>query len=365
MDAKKTGELIASLRREQDMKQSELAERIGVTNKAISRWETGRGYPDIETLPKLAEALNISIPELLQGERLDQSAPLHPLSLQTELDHSIETVCQYAGQQTKRQKKKIKLLRVLLAALIVFFSLITVILRFLPTALDLYMAAEELLYSSTGFYWSIVGSPDCVIAADYKSLKYLGKTYIPLPVNGYAAVEGEIMVEECQVEGAGFLGKLLFGETLYEVKNVPNQELVYLQTDYDFCISRYFVLETEYDRYSQLMKEAVFENYYATYFNESSYYWDRPIGTELAAAICDAAAGVAIEESVSGNGVMVYCFDENHCFYYYAGCLIDTENGYYWEPVSHCYDVSPGWIYTDQYYPITGLDDELAALFSK
>ena len=281
MDAKKTGELIATLRKDQNLNQAELAERIGVTNKAISRWETGRGYPDIETLPKLAEVLNISIPELLQGERLEQS----------ELEQSIETVCHYAGEQTKRQKKKITLLRVLLAVLIVIFSLITVTLRFLPAALDFYMAAEELLYSSTGFYWSVVGSPDCVVAADYNSLTYLGKTYLPLPVNGYAAVEGEIMVEECQVEGAGFLGKLFFGETLYEVKNVPNQELVYLQTDYDFCISRYFVLETEYDRYSQLVKDAVFDNYYATYFNESSYYWDCPIGTELAAAICDAAAG--------------------------------------------------------------------------
>ena len=364
MDAKKTGDLIATLRKEQNLNQSELAERIGVTNKAISRWETGRGYPDIETLPKLAEVLNISIPELLQGERLVRSASLHSLSLQTELDHSIETVCQYAGQQTKRQKKKITLLRVLLATFILFFSLITVILRFLPAVLDFYMAAEELFYSSTGFYWSVVGSPDCVVAADYNSLTYLGKTYIPLPVNGYAAVEGEIMVEECQVEGAGFLGKLFFGETLYEVKNVPNQELVYLQTDYDFCISRYFVLETEYDRYSQLVKNTEFDNYYATYSNESSYYWDRPIGTELAAAICDAAAGEPTEEAVSGRGVMVYCFDETHCFYYYAGCLIQTQNGYYWEPVKHSYSVSPGWNYTDQYYPVIGFDDELSEIFS-
>lgn len=218
MDAKKTGELIATLRKDQNLNQAELAERIGVTNKAISRWETGRGYPDIETLPKLAEVLNISIPELLQGERLEQSDSFQSLSGQSELDHSIETVCKYAGQQTKRQKKRITLLRVLLAALIVIFSLITVMLRFLPAALDFYMAAEELLYSSTGFYWSVVGSPDCVVAADYNSLTYLGKTYLPLPVNGYAAVEGEIMVEECQVEGAGFLGKLFLAKHCMRLK---------------------------------------------------------------------------------------------------------------------------------------------------
>lgn len=41
MDAKKTGELIAALRKEKDWSQTELAERLGVTNKAVSRWETG------------------------------------------------------------------------------------------------------------------------------------------------------------------------------------------------------------------------------------------------------------------------------------------------------------------------------------
>jgi DNA-binding XRE family transcriptional regulator len=51
MDAKKTGELIAALRKEKGWSQTELAERLGVTNKAVSRWETGRGYPDVEFCP--------------------------------------------------------------------------------------------------------------------------------------------------------------------------------------------------------------------------------------------------------------------------------------------------------------------------
>ena len=361
MDAKKTGELVAQLRREQNMNQSQLAERLGVTNKAISRWETGRGYPDIETLPKLSEVLNISIPELLNGERIQPTATQQ----QPKSDRSLEAVCQIAGEQTRRQKKKFTLLAVLLSVVVLIFTLATFLVRVLPTVLEFCYYAEDLSWSVHNFYWSIVGSPDCVVAADYKSLTYLGETYIPLPMNGYAAVEGEKMVDECQVEGAGFIMKLFFGETLYEVKNIPNQELVYLQTEYDHCVSRYFVLESEYDRYCQILNDAVFENYYATYSNESYYEWDRKIGPELAAAIREAGAGKAAEEPVSGRGVMVCCFDETHCFYYYAGCLRDTENGYYWEPVNHSYDVSPGWNFTDQYYPITGLDDELAALFSK
>ena len=58
MDAAKIGALIAQQRRKLGMTQAELAERIGVTNKAISRWETGRGYPDIELIPDLAKILD-------------------------------------------------------------------------------------------------------------------------------------------------------------------------------------------------------------------------------------------------------------------------------------------------------------------
>ena len=55
MDAKKTGELIARRRKEQGLSQGELAERIHVTDKAVSKWETGRGMPGIDSLEPLAE----------------------------------------------------------------------------------------------------------------------------------------------------------------------------------------------------------------------------------------------------------------------------------------------------------------------
>ena len=68
MDAKKTGLFICLLRKQKGMTQAELAGRIGVTDKAVSRWETGKGFPDISLLPPLAEALGTSVTELLAGE---------------------------------------------------------------------------------------------------------------------------------------------------------------------------------------------------------------------------------------------------------------------------------------------------------
>ena len=70
MNTEMTGQLIAERRRELGLSQSELAEQIHVTDKAVSRWETGRGMPSVDTLEPLAEVLGLSVSELLGGKRL-------------------------------------------------------------------------------------------------------------------------------------------------------------------------------------------------------------------------------------------------------------------------------------------------------
>lgn len=76
MDAKKTGALIAERRKALGLTQKELAGRLIVSDKAVSKWETGAGYPEVTMLPLLAETLGITVDELLAGElRADASAP--------------------------------------------------------------------------------------------------------------------------------------------------------------------------------------------------------------------------------------------------------------------------------------------------
>ena len=70
MDAKATGGLIARRRKEQNWSQGELAERLHVTDKAVSKWETGRGLPSVDLLEPLAEALGLTVSELLSGREL-------------------------------------------------------------------------------------------------------------------------------------------------------------------------------------------------------------------------------------------------------------------------------------------------------
>ena len=60
------GMMISSLRKEKGMTQLELAEKMGVTDKAVSKWERDLSYPDINSIPKLAEIFGVSVDELMQ-----------------------------------------------------------------------------------------------------------------------------------------------------------------------------------------------------------------------------------------------------------------------------------------------------------
>ncbi len=68
------GMMIAELRKEQGMTQLELAEKMGVTDKAVSKWERDLSCPDINSLPNLAAVLDVSVDELMQTKK-ETSAP--------------------------------------------------------------------------------------------------------------------------------------------------------------------------------------------------------------------------------------------------------------------------------------------------
>lgn len=65
-----TGAMIRRLREKQNMTQHQLAEKLNVTDKAVSKWENGHGYPDISLIESLADALGVSIIELFAGENV-------------------------------------------------------------------------------------------------------------------------------------------------------------------------------------------------------------------------------------------------------------------------------------------------------
>ena len=69
MDQIKIGAFLKTLRKEKNLTQEQAAEQLGVSNRTVSRWETGTNMPDISLLLEIAELYGVSIPELIEGER--------------------------------------------------------------------------------------------------------------------------------------------------------------------------------------------------------------------------------------------------------------------------------------------------------
>lgn len=71
MEKNTFGSMVAELRKEKGMTQADLAEKMGITDKAVSKWERDLSYPDIASIPRLAEILGVSVDELLSLKRPD------------------------------------------------------------------------------------------------------------------------------------------------------------------------------------------------------------------------------------------------------------------------------------------------------
>lgn len=105
MDAVKFGYFVAERRKELKMTQKDLAAKIQVTDKAVSKWERGLGFPDINTIESLADALNVSIIELMKSEKQIENVSVDEAVVMDVLDIADKEV----------QKKQLKILIILIA----------------------------------------------------------------------------------------------------------------------------------------------------------------------------------------------------------------------------------------------------------
>ena len=99
MDQEKIGKFILELRKDKKMTQQELANKIGVTDRAISKWENGRGMPDISLMKPLCEILDITLNELISGEKIDKK------EYQKKSDENILKTIKYTNKKTNFFKK--------------------------------------------------------------------------------------------------------------------------------------------------------------------------------------------------------------------------------------------------------------------
>ena len=115
MDAKKLGEFIAGCRKEKNMTQAELAVKINVTDKAVSRWERGIGFPDINTIEPLADSLGVSILELMKAEKITANQVTNE-----EAAEAITDTLHVAKEQQRKERRNIFSILGSLLVLLVF-----------------------------------------------------------------------------------------------------------------------------------------------------------------------------------------------------------------------------------------------------
>ena len=106
MNQRKIGSFLKELRKEKGITQEQMAEELGVSGRTISRWETGSNMPDISLLVEIAEFFDVSIPEIIKGERKSED-------MKDEAKEVAETMSDYAKAEKEQLVKSIRNLSII------------------------------------------------------------------------------------------------------------------------------------------------------------------------------------------------------------------------------------------------------------
>ena len=112
MDPLKTGSIMCEARKKLNMTQKDLADKVYVSDKAVSKWERGICFPDISVLIPLTEVLGISLYDLLKGEKMNKK----------DLEETLKNTITYSNNEVKRKKKKYMLISVVSVLIVIMIS---------------------------------------------------------------------------------------------------------------------------------------------------------------------------------------------------------------------------------------------------
>lgn len=111
MNAQKCGKFITELRKDKNLTQKDLANELNVSDKAISRWETGKGFPDVDSLQSLSKFFSVSINELLAGEKAETKT-MEQIAEENIISAMVET------EKIKNTKKSTIILSIIVALIL-------------------------------------------------------------------------------------------------------------------------------------------------------------------------------------------------------------------------------------------------------
>lgn len=113
MDKERTGQLITELRKEKGLTQKQLADALNVTDKAVSKWERGLSFPDISMLEPIAETLDISIMEILAGEKKSEDETITREEAQQIIKESVEL----SDEEIRHKRERSRLIIIILVVI--------------------------------------------------------------------------------------------------------------------------------------------------------------------------------------------------------------------------------------------------------
>ncbi|MBO4790944.1 MAG: helix-turn-helix transcriptional regulator [Clostridia bacterium] len=307
MDVRQTGSFIRELRKEKEMTQQDLAEKLNVTDKAISRWETGRGLPDADSMMALSSFFSVTINELLLGRK----NRISERSLKDDADIAVDLL------KASRTKKRLGILIALIGATFIF-------------VLALACMATVALYKR------VMGSANCVIAQDYSSITIFGNRYVPFDIKDNDCEPGAVLISEASVENAVFITKLFFGDQIQLVNGCDNIDFIYLNSENDVEYGNYYCLEGAVEKYTELMN-APKDRYVAKIFTKDWVPYDYIIDVDIVQAISSLTENER-DFSVNGNfnrfkgedAISVYAKQSSGPFRCELGELLYKNGRYYW-----------------------------------
>lgn len=169
MDQIKIGKFIAAERKQKKYTQRQLADILGISDKTISKWECGNGFPEISLLLPLCEALDINVNELLSGEKLSEE----------EYKKKAEENMVRCIQEKEENKKKLWLTFIVgIIATITFLTLILVVCMYtdaIETPVKITLVAIACVIFAVGMYVVMQGER----TIGYYKCKKCGETFVP------------------------------------------------------------------------------------------------------------------------------------------------------------------------------------------
>ncbi len=238
MTSKECGKFIAELRKENELTQKELAERINVTDKAVSRWETGKGYPDVTSLVSLSEYFGVSVNELLAGKKLTVE------NIKETADENLISVFEQVQKNKKQQNLQVALYTSVL--IVVLLPVLVIIGKELFVSMATQIETENIISAVISTVVAIVllivgfiirkGNISILHSYHYKNVtdigayaKELGSTVmfmcIPVFINGFMTLFAQVKIVSVISASLLFTGMIICIIHLFKVQTKYNGSL--------------------------------------------------------------------------------------------------------------------------------------------